>query len=75
MINLQDPKVKERMVKHILFAVDVVQATVQTPEADKEIKPVLESLKLNVVLTVLNFTLAQDWELKNSLIPSIGGIK
>ena len=76
-MNFSDRKVRARVMTHITFAVESATAGFADleKEEDKEIKAILETLKVPVIMQVLNFTLNLDYQLKNTLTGSDKGLE
>ena len=71
-MEFNDSRVRARFLEHLTFATETVSIhnTIASREtaADPEIEALVQGMQVNLILTVLNYTLALDFRLKNSLI-------
>ena len=72
-MNFNNPKVRQRMIEHITFAVTSVTAAIPDREipilsdTDKTFAEMTDALRNPIIMQVLQFTLNLDNRLKNSL--------
>ena len=72
-MDFNNPQVRQRVVEHILFAVQSVGAAFPLPETpariseEEFIREFTIQLRNPIIMQVLSFTLALDHELKNTL--------
>ena len=63
-MDLHNPKVKRAMIEHVRFANEIVDESFK----DTKSKDFQKAMRQVLVVTLLNFTLSQDWKLKNTLL-------
>ena len=73
-MDFNNQQVKQRVVQHILFAIQSVNSVFpvadKVEDLDKEnrfLEQIAHQLRNPIIMQILNFTLNLDYELKNSL--------
>ena len=74
-MDFNNPKVRQVVLEHIRFAVDVVEAAIPDSSimatdssADRAMTEMVNALRNPIIMQVLQFTLVLDYRLKNSLL-------
>ena len=67
-MNFNNPKVRQRILEHLVFATSSVTAVRQEISDNQELETLVRALEVNLALTILNYTLQMDYKLKNSLM-------
>lgn len=68
-MNFNDQKVRQAVVAHLRFALEAVKSISNEEHVDNIDLALLDKAMENVlVVAILNFTLAQDYRLKNTLV-------